>query len=92
MEGGMDRGLPRVHRVRPRPRRMRSLRPATLLKHPLFVKMHEIAPDPAVAARSIGEQLNLGVSGIVFVKVKSADEVSRAGGDAVRVERRHASR
>jgi 2-keto-3-deoxy-L-rhamnonate aldolase RhmA len=42
---------------------------------PLFVKMHEIAPDPALAVANIGKQLNLGVTGIVFVDVKTADEV-----------------
>ena len=42
---------------------------------PLFVKMHEIAPDPALGAKNIAKQLNLGVAGIVFVDVKSADEV-----------------
>ena len=43
--------------------------------HPLIVKMHEIAPDPAKAVRHIGDQLNLGVSGVVFVGVESPDEV-----------------
>jgi hypothetical protein len=43
--------------------------------HPLIVKMHEIAPDPAKAAQHIGDQLNLGVSGVVFVGVESPDEV-----------------
>jgi len=43
--------------------------------HPLVVKMHEIAPDPAKAAQHIGDQLNLGVSGVVFVGVESPDEV-----------------
>ena len=43
--------------------------------HPLVVKMHEIAPDPAKAAQHIGNQLNLGVSGVVFVGVESPDEV-----------------
>ena len=42
---------------------------------PLFVKMHEIAPDPALGAKNIAKQLNLGVAGIVFVDVKSAEEV-----------------
>jgi 4-hydroxy-2-oxoheptanedioate aldolase len=37
--------------------------------------MHEIAPDPAVAVRNVSRQLNLGVTGIVLVDVKSADEV-----------------
>jgi 4-hydroxy-2-oxoheptanedioate aldolase len=43
--------------------------------HPLFVKMHEIAPDPAKAVADIGKQLDLGVSGVVFVGVESPDEV-----------------
>lgn len=45
------------------------------LHHPLIVKMHEIAPDPAKAVRHIGEQLSLGVSGVVFVGVESPEEV-----------------
>ena len=49
--------------------------PAVRLTHPLIVKMHEIAPDPAKAAVHIGQQLDLGVSGVVFVGVESADEV-----------------
>lgn len=43
--------------------------------HPLFVKMHEIAPDPAKAVDHITKQLDLGVSGVVFVGVESPDEV-----------------
>jgi 2-keto-3-deoxy-L-rhamnonate aldolase RhmA len=49
--------------------------PVTRLTHPLIVKMHEIAPDPAKAAVHIGQQLDLGVSGVVFVGVESAEEV-----------------
>ena len=45
------------------------------LRQPLFVKTPEIAPDPAVARERIKYQLNLGVSGIVFVDVRSAEEV-----------------
>lgn len=45
------------------------------LHHPLIVKTHLIAPDRALAAERISKQLNLGVSGIVFVGVESADEV-----------------
>lgn len=48
---------------------------AKQLHLPLFVKMHEIAPDPALGAKDIAKQLNLGVAGIVFVDVKSAEEV-----------------
>ncbi|HEX6050908.1 MAG TPA: hypothetical protein VFZ21_16630, partial [Gemmatimonadaceae bacterium] len=45
------------------------------LTHPLFVKMHEIAPDPARAAQNIAKQLDLGVNGVVFVNVESPEEV-----------------
>lgn len=45
------------------------------LRFPLAVKMHEIAPNPAKAGEHIAQQLNLGVSAVVFVDVKSADEV-----------------
>ena len=47
------------------------------LTHPLFVKTPEIAPDVAKANERIARQLNLGVSGIVFVGVESADEVTK---------------
>ena len=53
------------------------------LTHPLAVKMHEIAPDPAIAAANIARQLNLGVSAVVFVGVESAQEV-RTGLAAMR--------
>lgn len=45
------------------------------LTHPLFVKTPEIAPDPSIARERIAKQLNLGVAGVVFVGVESADEV-----------------
>jgi len=48
---------------------------AARFHHPLIVKMHEIAPDPAKAAQHIADQLDLGVSGVVFVGVESPDEV-----------------
>ncbi len=57
--------------------------PAERWKHPLVVKMHEIAPNPAAAAVNIGRQLNLGVSTIAFVTVESASEV-KAGIAAMR--------
>lgn len=57
--------------------------PYARLTHPLFVKTHEIAENPTLAATRIGKQLDLGVSGIVFVGVESADEV-RAGLAAMR--------
>lgn len=49
--------------------------PAPRLSHPLFVKTPEIGTDPAIARERIGKQLALGANGIVFVDVKSADEV-----------------
>jgi 2-keto-3-deoxy-L-rhamnonate aldolase RhmA len=57
--------------------------PSPRLHHPVVVKTHEIAPDPALAAQRISRQLDLGVSGIVFVGVESADEV-KAGLAAMR--------
>src|SRR5205085_12349840 len=59
--------------------------PTLRLTHPLVVKTHKIAEDPALAGERIGKQLNLGVSGIVFVEVESADEV-RTGLAAMRFE------
>ncbi len=49
--------------------------PAQRWAHPLVVKTHEIAPDPALAAQRIGKQLDLGVSTVVFVGVESPEEV-----------------
>lgn len=65
--------------------------PAKRLSHPLIVKTHEITPDPALAVTRISRQLNLGVSGIVFVGVESADEV-RAGLAAMRFKSRGGTR
>lgn len=60
-----------------------SKAPVLRLTHPLVVKMNEIAPDPAKAVERIGRQLDLGVSGVVFVGVESADEV-KTGLNAMR--------
>ena len=65
--------------------------PFLRLHHPLMVKTPEIAPDPAKATERIGKQLNLGVSGIVFVTVESADEV-RAGIAAMRFKSKGGTR
>jgi 4-hydroxy-2-oxoheptanedioate aldolase len=61
------------------------------LTHPLIVKAPEIAPDPARAGPQIGRQLNLGVSGVMFVSVESADEV-RQGLAAMRFASRGGTR
>ncbi len=50
---------------------------AKRFSHPLFVKTPEIAPDLAKAGERIAKQLDLGVTGIVFVGVESADEVTK---------------
>jgi 4-hydroxy-2-oxoheptanedioate aldolase len=64
---------------------------AVRFHHPLIVKMHEIAPDPAKAAQHIGDQLNLGVSGVVFVGVESPEEV-KTGLAAMRFKSRGGTR
>jgi 4-hydroxy-2-oxoheptanedioate aldolase len=53
------------------------------LQQPLFVKTPEIAPNPGLAAERIAKQLNLGVAGVVFTSVETAEEV-RAGLAAMR--------
>jgi 4-hydroxy-2-oxoheptanedioate aldolase len=65
--------------------------PVPRLTHPLVVKMNEIAPDPAKAVERIGRQLDLGVSGVVFVGVESADEV-RTGLAAMRYRKNGGTR
>ena len=79
MEGGVDRGLPAYTEFVKGMQEAGALRKSPFLRltHPLVVKMQEIAPDPAKAAEAIGKQLNVGVSGIMFVKAESADEVSK---------------
>ena len=51
--------------------------PYAHLRKPLIVKTAEIAPDPAKAQARIGQQLNLGVSGVMFVSVESAKEAEQ---------------
>ena len=65
--------------------------PNARFHHPLIVKMHEIAPDPARAAANIGKQLDLGVTGVVFVGVESPEEV-KAGLAAMRFKSRGGTR
>ena len=54
-----------------------SRAPYPHIAYPMIVKIHELAPNPELAARHIGQQLDLGVSGVTFVGVESADEVRR---------------
>src|SRR6185437_14057060 len=44
--------------------------PSPHLHHPLMIKTHDIAENPKLAQERIGKQLNLGVSGIMFVGVE----------------------
>ncbi|MBU6364699.1 MAG: hypothetical protein KJT01_00680 [Gemmatimonadetes bacterium] len=60
-----------------------GMRQGKRLSHPLFVKTPEIAPDVPKATQRIGQQLNLGVSGIVFVGLESPEELE-AGIKALR--------
>jgi 4-hydroxy-2-oxoheptanedioate aldolase len=79
MEGGVDRGLPAYSEFVKGMQEAGALRKSPFLRltHPLVVKMEEIAPNPAKAVEAISKQLNLGVSGIMFVKAESADEVKQ---------------
>ena len=78
MEGGVDRGLPDFVNF------MGAMSEvgANAHTHPLVVKMEKISEDP-MAAMHIGQQLNAGVSGVMFVGVESADE-ARLGLNAMR--------
>jgi len=78
MEGNFDRGYEGFTALAAGMQKGGALltKPARL-HHPLFVKTPRIAPDIAVAGERIAKQLSLGVSGIVFVGVESADEVKQ---------------
>ena len=92
MEGGMDRALPPfTDFVKGMAASGSFKRHGGQLTHPLVVKMHEIAPDHKVAAESIAKQLNLGVSGIMFVSVESAAE-AQAGINAMRLKSKGGTR
>ena len=82
LEGGMDRGIGPVTDF------VKATADAgapskTPLPATLIVKAPKIGADTAKAAESISRALNLGVSGLMFVEVESADEV-RAGLAAMR--------
>ena len=93
MEGGLDRGFPNfaefvngMQEAGPL-----STTPFLHFTHPLIVKTPKIAPDTAKAVDNISRQLNVGVSGIVFVGVESADEV-RQGLAAMRFKSKGGTR
>jgi 2-keto-3-deoxy-L-rhamnonate aldolase RhmA len=93
MEGGVDRAIGGVTDF------IKATADAGLLTrtpfprfpHPLMVKTPKIAPDTAAAVANISRELNLGVSGIMFVETESADEV-RAGINAMRFKSKGGTR
>ena len=93
MEGDFDRALPAFTEFAKGMAEggMVTPGPNARFHHPLVVKMHEIAPDPARAAANIARQLDLGVTGVVFVGVESPEEV-KAGLAAMRFKSRGGTR
>jgi 2-keto-3-deoxy-L-rhamnonate aldolase RhmA len=85
MEGGVDRAIGGVTDFVKATADAGALTRTPFLRfaHPLVVKTPKIAPDLAAARQNISRELNLGVSGIMFVETESADEV-RAGISAMR--------
>ena len=79
MEGDFDRAFPLFTEFMKGMSDAGMLRtsPMKQLYQPLFVKTHEISPDPTLANQRIANQLNLGVTGIVLVDVKTADEAKQ---------------
>ncbi len=95
MEGDFDRAFPTfeefVKGIAEGSGGMIERNGAAHFHHPLIVKVHEIAPDPAKATQHIGDQLNLGVNGVVFVGVESPEEV-KTGLAAMRFKSRGGTR
>jgi hypothetical protein len=93
MEGDFDRALPPfaelVNGMTAAGILIKSPKPH--LSHSVVVKTHEIAENPAKAQENIGKQLNLGVTGIMFVGVESAEEV-KAGLAAMRFKSKGGTR
>jgi 4-hydroxy-2-oxoheptanedioate aldolase len=79
MEGGIDRGIGPVTDFVKATAEAGALTKSPFLRlpAPLVVKAPKIASDAATTAENISRELNLGVSGIMFVEVESADEVRR---------------
>ena len=85
MEGGVDRAFGGVTDFIKATADAGALTrtPFPRFPHPLMVKAPKIAPDTAKAVENISRELNLGVSGLMFVEAESAGEV-RAGIAAMR--------
>lgn len=93
MEGNFDQALPAFSAFAGALKEAGALTrtPFLRLAHPMIVKAPEIAPDPSKAVDRISRQLNLGVSGVMFVSVESAEEV-RQGLAAMRFTSRGGTR
>ena len=93
MEGGVDRAIGGVTDFVKAAADAGALTrtPFPRFAHPLMVKTPKIAPDTAAAVQNISRELNLGVSGIMFVETESAEEV-RAGIAAMRFKSRGGTR
>jgi len=93
MEGGVDRAIGPVGDFIRAAADAGALAktPFPRFPHPLIVKTPKIAPDMAKAVENIGRELNLGVSGIMFVETESAEEV-RAGLAAMRFKSKGGTR
>jgi 2-keto-3-deoxy-L-rhamnonate aldolase RhmA len=85
MEGGLDRSLPAFTDFVKAMQQAGALTksPAPRLSHPLIVKTPEI--EAPTILNDIGTQLNLGVSGLMFPKAESAEQV-RKGIAAMRLK------
>jgi len=93
MESGVDRALPAFADFVKAMNDAGALekRPFLRLPAPLIIKTPKIAGSATSAVSNIRRQLNLGVSGIMFVEVESADEV-RAGLAAMRFKSKGGTR
>jgi 4-hydroxy-2-oxoheptanedioate aldolase len=93
MEGGVDRAIGGVTDFIKAASDAGALTrtPFPRFAHPFMVKTPKIAPDTAAAAQNISRELNLGVSGIMFVETESAAEV-QAGINAMRFKSKGGTR
>jgi 2-keto-3-deoxy-L-rhamnonate aldolase RhmA len=80
MEGGLDRALPAFTEfvTGMKAAGAFSASPYAHLTHPLIVKTPELGSDFAATGAAISRQLNLGVSGLMFPKVESAEQLRSA--------------
>ncbi len=93
MEGGVDRAIGGVTDFVKATADAGALiqTPFPRFPHPLVVKAPKIAPDLTRGAADVSRELNLGVSGIMFVETESAGEVE-AGINAMRFESKGGTR